>query len=494
MRDRVAKSVFWIVWSKGGVQGISLLSTLFIARLLTPADYGLIALAAVWIFPITMMAEMGLGAAIVQFRDITDKELNACFWVINVVALLGYCVLYVSAPLLAGWFDAPMLTPVLRVNGILLPLTAIRVVPDSLLRKTLALDKTSKAELVGAVMAIPTMLTLAFAGAGVWTLVGGMLISSLAQTVLTFWFLPWRPGWTVGGDRIIEVLRFSISTLGSKLCWATYRQADFFVLGKISGDVVLGFYSMAKQLATLPVDKISTVVNQLASPVMAELQDKRSAMQSSLLRGLRLVALIAFPMCIGLLLVANDLIYVLLTDKWSQAVPALQILCVYAFVRSLDILLPPVLMARFRAKFLFAYSFALLAVMPLAFLAGAMWAGAIGVAVAWVVVYPIFMLRMAQEALSEVGISWTTLFRQLSSTLGATASMASVLLAISWSVSDWSNDMAMIRLVLMVIIGTTVYAGSLFLMDGPIYQELRQVIGWAFGRDNLMRNRQGLVA
>jgi O-antigen/teichoic acid export membrane protein len=487
MKDRIAKSVFWIVWSKGGVQGIGLLSTLFIARLLTPADYGLVSLAAIWIYPIAMLAEMGLGAAIVQFRDITDKELNGCFWLINSIALFGYFVLYVSAPVIAQWFEAPMLSPVLRVNGILLPLTAIRVVPDSLLRKNLALDKISKAEIVGAVLTIPTMLALALAGAGVWTLVGGMLMSSLAQTAMTFWFLPWRPGWTVGGERIIEVLRFSVSTLGSKLCWATYRQADFFVLGKVSGDVVLGFYSMAKQLATLPVDKISTVVNQLASPIMAELQDKRSAMQVSLLRGLRLVALIAFPMCIGLLLVADDLIRVLLTDKWSEAVPALQILCLYAFIRSLDILLPPVLMARFRAKFLFSYTFALLAFMPLAFLAGAIWGGAIGVAIAWVTVYPIFMLRMAQEAFLEVGLSWRNLLKQLSSTLGATATMATVLSAIAWGLSAWSHDMALIRLLLMVITGMIVYTGSLFLMDGTIYEELRQVIWWALGKGHLKR-------
>jgi len=186
-----------------------------------------------------------------------------------------------------------------------------------------------------------------------------------------------------------------------------------------------------------------------------------------------------------LLLIADDLIHVVLTDKWSQAVPALQILCLYAFVRSLDILLPPVLMARFRAKFLFGYSFALLVVMPVAFLAGAIWAGAIGVAIAWVAVYPVLMLRMAQEAFREVGLSWRSLLQQLSSTLRATATMATVLAAIAWGLSGWPHDMAMIRLVLMVITGIAVYAGSLFLMDGAIYEELRQVIWWAIGKGNL---------
>ena len=493
MKDRISRSVFWIVWSKGGVQIVSLLSTLFIARLLTPADYGLIALAAIWIFPISLLSEMGLGAAIVQFRNITDNELNGCFWTTIILALFGYAVLYVTAPGIAQWFQTPRLASVLRVNGLLLPLVAVRIVPDSLLRKALAFDKISQAEIYGAVISVPTMVVLALAGAGVWTLVGGALIGALIQTILTFWFLPWKPRQQVRGERLLEVLRFSASTLGSKVCWATYRQADFFVLGKISGDVVLGFYSMAKQLATLPVDKISMVVNQLASPVLAELQDQRGAMRASLLRGLRLVASIAFPMCIGTLLVAHDLVEVLLTDKWNPIVPTLQILCFYSVVRSIDILLPPVLMARFRAKFLFYYSFALLIFMPLAFLAGALWGGAIGVSLAWVAAYPFLVAKMMNEAFNEIGISWRLFWRQLSSPIAATVSMALVLVVLGWSVSNLLSDFVGVRLALMILTGSVVYGTCLFLMGGQTWTELREVFNWAVGRSYMTSRRQELA-
>jgi len=493
MKDRISRSVFWIVWSKGGVQIVSLLSTLFIARLLTPADYGLIALAAIWIFPISLLSEMGLGAAIVQFRNITDNELNGCFWTTIILALFGYAVLYVTAPGIAQWFQTPRLASVLRVNGLLLPLVAVRIVPDSLLRKALAFDKISQAEIYGAVISVPTMVVLALAGAGVWTLVGGALIGALIQTILTFWFLPWKPRQQVRGERLLEVLRFSASTLGSKVCWATYRQADFFVLGKISGDVVLGFYSMAKQLATLPVDKISMVVNQLASPVLAELQDQRGAMRASLLRGLRLVASIAFPMCIGTLLVAHDLVEVLLTDKWNPIVPMLQILCFYSVVRSIDILLPPVLMARFRTKFLFYYSFALLIFMPLAFLAGALWGGAIGVSLAWVAAYPFLVAKMMNEAFNEIGISWRLFWRQLSSPIAATVSMALVLVVLGWSVSNLLSDFVGVRLALMILTGSVVYGTCLFLMGGQTWTELREVFNWAVGRSYMTSRRQELA-
>ena len=101
MKDRVARSLFWVVWSRGVVQVASLLSALLVARLLSPADYGLMALAGVWTYAMALIGELGLGAAIVQFRDLEDRELNACFWLVVAMAGLGYLVLYASAPAIA---------------------------------------------------------------------------------------------------------------------------------------------------------------------------------------------------------------------------------------------------------------------------------------------------------------------------------------------------------------------------------------------------------
>lgn len=489
MKDRIAKSVFWIVWSKGGVQIVSLFSTLFVARLLAPEDYGIMALAGIWIFPMSLLAEMGLGSAIVQFRDLDRHDLNACFWLTMILAVLCYGILFLVAPWIAYWFNAPILTNVLRVSGGILPLIAVRIVPDSLLRKQLAFDKVSKAELAGAAVTIPVMLALAWQGAGIWTLVAGTLVAPLVQSAVTLWFLGWIPGRFIGSRRFQEIVCYSLSTLGSKVCWAAYRQTDALVLGKLYGDVALGLYAMAKQLATLPVDKISTVVNQLASPIMAELQDNREAMRASLLRGLRLVSSLAFPMCIGMIFVAHDLVHVALTDKWISAVPVLQILCLYAAIRSVDVLLPPVLMARFRTRFLFSYAIALLIFMPLMFWFGAVWAGVLGVATAWVVGYPLILSRMAHETWKELDLSWKTSLRQIVPAVVATTSMSFFLQALNWGFTDWSGNWIAVRLILMVITGAMVYTTTLFFMDANVWREMQEVLGWALGKQQRIINR-----
>src|ERR1700736_4102905 len=112
MKDRIARSVFWMVWSRGSVQLFSLLSTLAVARLVHPADYGLMALAAIWTSSIELLAEMGLGAAIIQFPDLDESELNACFWVTMTVAVSAYVALFLAAPSIAIWFKAPPLASV----------------------------------------------------------------------------------------------------------------------------------------------------------------------------------------------------------------------------------------------------------------------------------------------------------------------------------------------------------------------------------------------
>src|SRR3989442_5738080 len=290
MKDRIARSFFWVVWSRGALQIASFLSALVVARLLNPADYGLMALAGVWTYAIALIGELGLGSAIVQFRDLEEGELNAWFWLVVGMAGIGYLAVYASAPAISAWFASPMLADILRVAGLSLPLVAVRIVPDSLLRKGLELDRVAQAEIASMLATIPVVLGLAWSGAGVWALVAGTLVMPLVQTIVSFWFVRWRPGLRIGRRRLDEILRYSLAALGARVGWAVYQQVDAVVLGKVAGEVVLGFYSMAKQLSSLPVEKVTVVANQLAIPIMAGLQADRAAMRASFLRGLRLVA------------------------------------------------------------------------------------------------------------------------------------------------------------------------------------------------------------
>jgi len=478
MRERLAKSVFWLVWSRGVVQALSFASTIAVARLLSPSDYGLMALVSIWTGTLDLLSELGLGAAIIQFRNLDDRNLNTCFWLTMGAAGLGTVFLYGAAPMIALWFATPPLTGLLQVVCFLLPLTAVRVVPDSLLRKRLELDKISQAQILGSLVTIPVVLSAAWAGAGVWALVAGAFITAFIQDIFLFRCLRWWPGLRMGGGRLREILVFSLTTLSGRLCWTVYQQTDAFVLGKVAGKDMLGLYSMAKELATLPVSRISAVVNQLVFPVMAELQADREALRTAFIRGVRLVAWVTFPVCIGIAVSAEDLVRTILTEKWLSVTPMLQVMSLYGLVKSIDVFLPPVLMARYRASFLSIYTAVLLVVMSLAFWIGASGWGVMGVTLAWVTVYPLVVLIMAREALGEMGLPWKEFLAQLWSPFLASLFIAAFILLARRGALAAEIGSATTLLLVMGFAGLCAYGVALMLIGGPVRAEIQEVAGW----------------
>ena len=185
--------MFWIAWSRGALQLLTFATTLFVARILVPADYGVMALATSFTAHAGMLAEMGLGSAIIQFRDLNRRELETCFWIIMTLAMVCFAALFLGAPAIARWLAVPIIADVLPVLSLVLPLTACRVVSDSLLRKRLALDRVSQAEVIGAVVTLPITIGCALGGLGVWTLVVGYLVGPTVRSAATFAFAPWLP-------------------------------------------------------------------------------------------------------------------------------------------------------------------------------------------------------------------------------------------------------------------------------------------------------------
>jgi O-antigen/teichoic acid export membrane protein len=469
--ERVIRSVIYLLSSRAVLPILSVVSTIVVARWLDPEDYALVALAGIFTVMMTLVCELGLGAAIIQFKDVSDAELNAAFWLMLSSAGLAYVVLYAAAPFIASFFASPELTLVLRVVGLPAMFTVLRLVPESLLRKQLRLDLLSIAEVVATGAAVPLTVALAWGGAGVWALVSGSAATWLVQFSLLFAFSGWRPGWLVGSGRVGPLFRYSGAVLGSRLLWATYTASDRAVLGRLGGDVSLGFYAMASQIALVPVEQISTIVNHIAGPILAEVQGDVDAMRNCLVRSIRIVAWITLPMCVGALVVAEDAIRFVLTEKWTPAAPIVQMLCLYAGVRSLAVLFPPVLMAAYHADFLVRYNLAMVAVMPLGFWGGAWWAGGVGVAAVWAVVYPVAAIVMVRVTLRHLRMPWRALWVELQRPALATAIMAIATVGAAQAAPVLGAHGG-VRLALVVLGGVVAYAAALRLLAGP---ELRDV-------------------
>jgi teichuronic acid exporter len=480
MKERIAKSLFWLVWSRGLLQVVSFCSGLVVARLLKPDDYGLMALAGTWIAIASLIAELGLGAAIIQFPHLEDGEINACFWLTLATAWAAYGALFALAPGISAWFASARLCAVLRIAGLTLPLTAIRTVPEGLLRKRLELDKVSKTEVAALLGTIPVTLGLAFFGAGVWALVAGALTIPLIRGIASFWFVRWWPGLRLRGRRFQEIARYSLAVSGTNTLWAIYQQVDTLILGKMSGAAVVGFYFMARLLANLPLEKVSAPFNQIAYPVLAELQADRSAMRASFLRVLRLTACVTVPASVGLALIAEDLVAVALADKWAPVVPLLRVLSICGLIRCLGVLLPPVLFARYRTAFLFKWTASGLVLTTLAFWGGAAWSGALGVALASIIVYPLLTVWMAGATFREIEVGWYTIWDELRPVVRAALVMTGWILVLleAMRVAEVGDPLA--RLAFTSGSGAVIYAATIIRCGGRLTTELAEVAGWVF--------------
>jgi len=487
MKEQIAKSAFWIVWSRGGVQLLSFLSTLLIARWLSPSDYGVMALVGIWTGTIAMVADMGLGWAIVQFQDVHEDELDSCFWATLFTTGVAYVLLYALAPTIARWFDSPQLSDVMRFASAPLLLCAVGLVPGAMLVKHLQLDKTAQADIIAALIGMPVMLLLAWNGAGVWALVFGGITQAVVRTVAVITFYPWWPRFHFTWRRIPEMLRYSVCGLSANLGWSLYSQIDGIIVGKLINEQTLGLYSMAKQLAIMPVTKMSVVVNQLASPVMARLQEDQERLRTTFLRVVRLVTCVTLPVCVGLALIAGDLIPVVLSDKWVGVTPLFQVFCIYALTHSVEVLLPPVLFARYRSGFLLKWTLALLMVMPGPFMAGTFWGGAIGAAVVLVLVYPLAMVWMVREALKELKLSAKELFRHLRPLAVPSGLMALSIVMVQWALRSAGFSQHLTGLVVTTIVGAVVYVSAVSLMRRPLAKEIWEVLQWILGRKRTVR-------
>jgi PST family polysaccharide transporter len=313
----------------------------------------------------------------------------------------------------------------------------------------------------------------------VWTLVIGYVVGPAVRSAATFAFAPWLPGFRIGGERVKDVVRFSLSTLGIRFMWSLREAANSVVLGKVTGQAaVVGLYTMADDVAHLPGTKITPILNMLASPVMAELQTDIDGLRETFYRAFRLTVAIVVPTSAGMALVADDMVAVLLGPKWLPAAPLIRLISLYAAVRAVDVLLPPVLFARRRERFLFWYCLVLLFVMPGAAVLGAVWNGAAGMILFYTPAYCAVMIFMAREALAELKGKFSELWSQTWAIVAATAAMTVVVLILGELAARMQVDSPLARLALLSFAGAVTYGATLFAIGSRVISEGAVVLGW----------------
>lgn len=403
LRDKVISSFVWLSSLTFLGQAVTWAITLVVIRLLEPRDYGLMAMASVFIGFLTFINEMGLGPAVIQKPDLTEHDMrkaNACVIGIN-ITLCG--AIYLISPAIAWFFDEPRLVPIIRVLGLSFLLLAFYFLPQALMAREMNFKTRSIIDLGGNLFSSAIVLFLALKGLGVWALVLGPMGMHLFKAVAynTNAKYRFRPIFSVTGMRSMFVFGGYVSI--TRVVWYFYSQADILICGKIFGKTLLGVYSVAMQLVTIPMVKSSPLLSQIGFSAFSRIQANLTSTQANFLRGVHLISLVSFPLFWGLAMISPQAIPWLLGDKWQSIVVPVQLLSIVMPLRFISTLFSPVVTGHGRPEVIMWNMVAAVILMPAAFYIGAQW-GIVGLCMAWVTAFPLLFIFMSYSVLKVLAI------------------------------------------------------------------------------------------
>ena len=455
----LVRGVAWTGAIKWVTQIVTWIATLAIARLLSPEDYGLVGMAAVYLGLLTMLSEAGLGTTIIAMRDLQGSRLAQMHSLAAFIGLAGFVVSCFIAGPLAEFFKAPALRGVvigLSANFILL---SLRTVPQASLQRQLRFGRVALIDGVNNVVTATTGVLLAFAGFRYWALVIGALTGSVVATAIALVSQPirfQRPK----SDELADALRVSRDIIVSSIAWYVFQNADFFVAGKMLGAAALGAYTFAWNLAYSVVEKVTGLLTGVTSSIFSAAKHDPGLLRRYLTHITGALALVLLPATAGLALVASDLL-VIVGDKWRAAVVPLQLLVLYAGVRSLTPILSQALTITGDTRYTMKRSVVAAIALPIGFVVGARW-GINGIATAWIVCHaPVVMVPLLRRVATHLGIGPSAYLPVLRPALVSTLVMVLAVVAVTLAIPAGSPRVAM--LVIKIGTGALAYAAALWL-------------------------------
>ncbi|MCI2779499.1 lipopolysaccharide biosynthesis protein [Clostridium perfringens] len=328
MKGQVIDSLFWKLLERGGVQGIQFILQLVLARLLTPDDYGIIAIIAIFITIANVFVQSGFNTALIQNKNTDEKDFSSVFYLSMLVALVLYIILFFISPIISKFYGILELTKVIRVLAITLFFGAYNSIQNAVVSKTMQFKKLFFSSSISVIISGVIGVILAYLGFGVWALVAQQLINQLTIIIILSFIVDWHPKLQFSIDRLKVLFRYGWKLLVSSLIDTFYMNIRSLIIGKIYHPSVLGFYNRGDQFPQIIVSNINGSIQSVMLPALSLEQDNKVRVKNMVRRAIVTSSFIIFPIMIGLAVIAEPLVRILLTDKWLPCVPFMQIFCI----------------------------------------------------------------------------------------------------------------------------------------------------------------------
>lgn len=328
MNRKIGVGVLWNLASLFLTRGASTIFMLFLARLLAPEAFGLVAMATVVFELASAFINSGLGAALIRSKDVSEADLNTVFYTNLLLSLIAYAALFAGAPYIAAFYSQPELTSLIQVMGLVVFINAAKVVQTAVLSRNMDFKTQMKANSLSVVVSGCLAVAAAWSGWGVWSLVVQMLSSALISALVLWLVSQWRPALQFSGESFSRLFSFGRNLLAEGLLSVLYQNSYVLVIGRFFSAELTGLYFLAKKVSNLISQQLTGAVQQATFPALSTLQDDNAALLHKYRQIMQLMMFLIAPI-MGLLAGLSPVLFELMFDeRWAAAVPYLQLLCV----------------------------------------------------------------------------------------------------------------------------------------------------------------------
>ena len=353
LKTKTLKGFLWAFFDAVGYQGVQFIVMLILARILEPAEFGLIAMLTIFISLSQVFLDSGFATALIQKKNADYIDENSIFYFNILAGVITVFILWFLAPWIGSFYNEPELISLTRVLSITLFIDSFGIIHYTLLKRAIDFKKLAKVSLISSVLSGIIAISMAYNNFGVWSLVLYTICNKSFRLILYWLYSNWRPKLIFSFKSLYSMFNYGSNVLFISILETVFNNLYLIVIGKLFSPADLGYYSRAKSLQQIPVQNISGIVSRVTFPTFSKIQDDKTRLRRGLKKSVSTVALITLPMMIGLYILAKPVVLVLLTTKWLPSVPYLQLLCVIGLTYPLNIINLNVLKAIGRSGLLF---------------------------------------------------------------------------------------------------------------------------------------------
>ena len=331
LRNKIEKGIFWQGLERVGSYGITFIVSIILARLLSPEEFGVIAIMMVFITLSLVFIDSGFGTALIQKKDMEEADCCSVFYINIVMGLVLYGILYLASPFIEKFYETENLALYLHVFSLVIIIRSFSLVQNALLRKRMLFHLSFRISWIALIISGIVGITMAYSGCGVWSLVAQQLTNAFVTVIMQWYWVKWRPQWLFDWERTKDLFSFGWKMFCSSFLDTLYNDIYSLIIGKIADLKMLSYYDRGKHYPQLGMNVINSTIGSVFLPAFSELQGDCPKMKELAKRGLKNIMFLVTPALAFLFVFADSITILLLTEKWLPSVIFIRLCCITFF-------------------------------------------------------------------------------------------------------------------------------------------------------------------